>query len=200
MKLKFLGHSSFKLITNENRIIYIDPYSGEYDEGANLILVSNGNYDHCSRTIIKQIRHDNTEVITSNENSGAINAERLGYNEEKLIDEHIQVKALRAQSEQYPNAISFLIKVDGVILYFAGATKKLENVDCDIAIIPVGGTYTLTPEEASEDIRKVKPKVVIPMHYGSVEGTIENAEHFYELLSDAHIKVMVMNEDEEVNF
>ena len=200
MNLKFLGHSSFKIKTNENRVIYIDPYAGEDYEGSNLILVSNSNYDHSSRDKIKKIRHDNTEVITTKENAGNINGIVIIPGQDLVVDENIDIKCLRAESDNYHDAVGFLLKVDNIVIYFAGATKKLENVKCDVALIPVGSTHTLTPTEASQDIRIIKPKIVIPMHFGDVEGTLEDAEHFSELLSDVEIKVLIMKENEDIDF
>ena len=70
-------------------------------------------------------------------------------------------------------------------VYIAGdtdATKEAEAVDCDIAMIPIGGTYTMDPKKAARLINAMKPAIAIPTHYGSVAGKPEDGEAFAKLV------------------
>ncbi|MBQ5355078.1 MAG: MBL fold metallo-hydrolase, partial [Clostridia bacterium] len=51
-------------------------------------------------------------------------------------------------------------------------------VHCDIAVIPVGGKYTMTAEEAAELVNKIAPKAAIPTHYGTIVGKPSDGDLF----------------------
>ena len=75
----------------------------------------------------------------------------------------------------------YVVTMDGVRYYVAGDTdamKELSSVSCDVALVPVGGTYTMTAKEAAKLINEIKPLVAIPTHYGSIVGKPEDAEVF----------------------
>ncbi len=85
----------------------------------------------------------------------------------------------------------YIITLDGVRIYVAGdtdATNEAGEVKCDIALVPIGGTFTMNYKEAAELINKMKPKYVIPTHYGSYVGDISDGEEFSKLV-DEDIKV-----------
>jgi len=67
-------------------------------------------------------------------------------------------------------------------------TKETSHVECDVAFLPVGGTYTMDYIEAASLTRKIKPKYVIPTHYGSVVGDIECGILFKELINEKETK------------
>ncbi|MBW2602084.1 MAG: MBL fold metallo-hydrolase, partial [Deltaproteobacteria bacterium] len=77
------------------------------------------------------------------------------------------------------------ITVSGVRVYHAGDTDvipEMESVQADIALLPVSGTYVMTAQEAVEAAKMIKPKVVIPMHYGAIVGSADDAKHFKEAM------------------
>ena len=67
--------------------------------------------------------------------------------------------------------------------------KNLQNID--IALLPIGGTYTMDIVEAAEAANAIKPKTVIPMHYNKIEGTEANPEEFKQKI-DTDIKVEIL--------
>jgi len=80
--------------------------------------------------------------------------------------------------------IGFILSVKGVRIYHAGDTDpipEMKNFKTDIALLPVSGTYVMTPEEAGEAARMIKPKLAIPMHYGTIVGSENDAERFKQL-------------------
>jgi L-ascorbate metabolism protein UlaG (beta-lactamase superfamily) len=71
--------------------------------------------------------------------------------------------------------------MDGVRYYVSGdtdAVRELSSVKCDVALVPVGGTYTMTAKEAAKLITEIRPQVAIPTHYGSIVGKPEDGEIF----------------------
>ncbi len=89
--------------------------------------------------------------------------------------------------------VGYILELDGTRVYIAGdtdATKEAEAVKCDIAMIPIGGTYTMNFKEAAKLINKMRPKCAIPTHYGSIVGKPSDGEDFKKLVDD-EIEVVI---------
>ena len=81
--------------------------------------------------------------------------------------------------------VSYLVTLDKVVYYIAGdtdVTKEAKEVKCDVAFVPVGGTYTMDCLEASNLCNIIKPKLAVPIHYGYVVGSVKDAEIFKKRL------------------
>jgi len=192
LHLVWLGHAGFKVKSN-NIVIYIDPYQIEEDEKADIVLITHDHYDHCSKEDVEKITKDDT-IIVCNEAS----AKKLGV-QAKIIDAGktidvmgIKITAVPAYNigkEFHPKGygLGFIIDIAGKRIYHAGDTDVIPEMrdikDIDIALFPVGGTYTMNAEEAVEAAELIKPRIAIPMHYGSIVGTANDAELFKELYS-----------------
>ena len=86
-----------------------------------------------------------------------------------------------------------IFDVDGEKVYVAGdtdLTKEASEVSCDVALVPIGGTYTMNSKDAAKLVNKIKPKVTSPVHYGGIIGTIGDADKFKGLVDDG-IEVVV---------
>ena len=70
--------------------------------------------------------------------------------------------------------------------------EENRKVKCDVAFVPVGGTYTMSFEEAAQLINEIKPQVAVPIHYGSVVGTKQDAIDFIKLLNPTINGVILM--------
>ena len=93
-------------------------------------------------------------------------------------------KQFHPQANQW---VGYLVTMNEVTYYIAGDTdinEDVKKVRCDVAMIPVGGTYTMTAEEAAELAEMIHPKAAIPTHYGSVAGKAEDGQIFADLLKD----------------
>ncbi len=177
--VKWLGHSSFQL-NIDNLVVYVDPYEGDYTDKADAIIVSHEHHDHCDPSKIEEVRKEETAIIApptcSSRIRGKVTAMKAG---EKTAIGGIAVKAVQAYNVKrfrspgvtfHPknSGLGFLITAGGKTVYFAGDTdlipemKELGNVN--LAILPIGGTYTMDVPEAVEAALTIKPQVVIPMH------------------------------------
>jgi L-ascorbate metabolism protein UlaG (beta-lactamase superfamily) len=64
-----------------------------------------------------------------------------------------------------------------------------------IALLPVGGRFTMTAEEAAEAAKLIKPALAIPIHYGGIVGTNQDAEEFVRLCKEADIDAKILEKE-----
>ncbi len=188
-KISWLGHSSVKI--GGDKIIYIDPWKLKDGEKADIILVSHSHGDHLSLEDIKKISKEDTVIITTpdcvSQLSGDVRAVKPG---DEVTVSGITIEVVAAYNKDkafHPKAnnwIGFVVTVGGKRIYYCGDTDfipEMDNIKADIVIAPVGGTYTMTAEEAAEAVNFIKPEVAIPIHYDDIVGSIEDAKKFKEL-------------------
>jgi len=188
--LNWLGHASFK-ITGE-KIIYIDPYQleGEYEK-ADIILITHSHFDHCSPPDVNKIQKSNTVIVATpdckSDLSGKIKAVKPG---DKITVKGINIEIVPAYNinkRYHPksnNWVGYIVTVNTKRIYHAGDTDKIPvmgDIKADIVILPIGGTYTMTSEEAADAANRIKPQLAVPMHFGSVVGSKSDAERFKNL-------------------
>jgi len=192
IQLVWLGHAGFK-IKNNGIVIYIDPFQIEDNEKADIILITHDHYDHCSPKDIEKIAKEDTTIVCNEVCASKLDRKARIIKENGSIEVlGVIIKAVPAYNlnkEFHPKGygVGFVIELSGKCIYHAGDTdfipemKNLQNID--IALLPVGGTYTMNAEQAVEAAELIKPKIAIPMHYGSIVGSISDAETFKELYS-----------------
>lgn len=196
--IQVLCHSSIKI--NEGKVIYFDPFkiNKQYND-ADIIFITHDHYDHYSEEDIdKVIKPDTTIVIPEGmqvkllkkgiKNSNIITVEpEKTYVVEGLKFETIPAYNVNKAFHPKDNGwVGYILEIDGIRYYIAGDTdinEENKRVKCDIAFVPVGGTYTMDFKEAAELVNEIKPKVAVPIHYGSIVGTNEDAINFQKLLN-----------------
>ncbi len=207
MKITWLGHSSFK-IQIDHFFIYIDPYldpfSAEKYEPADMILVSHWHYSHCTLESIRRIRKEGTVIFGTNEVSSQMEACQTIYAEQKFdITDRIKLKAVKALSNkrnhQGTGMIGFLIEFDGRSIYYSSDTELHGAVPFNpsIAIVPVGGTTTMNAVESARFVDVIKPLIAIPCHYGKIEGTVDDALEFKKIVEKTDAKVLILTQFKE---
>ncbi len=204
MKLIWLGHASFKIVTKEGFVIYIDPFAGEeaeYEQKANLVLISHEGYHHLSYEKERKVKADSTVVLSTKQVAYEVNGTAINPGEEQQVG-NVKVKAVHAYStrpgigREKGVSLGFLIHIEGKIIYFADSTgliPEMKEIVCDIALLPVATTTTMRPQDAAQAVKTINPKLAIPMHYGLHGGTIEEAEQFKEIVeSETNTKVWIL--------
>ena len=178
--------SSIKLTLD--KIIYFDPYKIEDNKhDADIIFITHNHYDHMDINSINKIKNENTIIIAPQTMKDTIDKiefkDYIYLNPNENIDiDNINIKTIPAYNIEksfHPrknNWLGYIVTFNNISYYIAGdtdKTKESESVKCDIALIPIGGYYTMDVEEATELIKIIKPKIVIPTHYGSIVGNID---------------------------
>ena len=188
--IKWLGHSGFKI--TGSKTVYIDPFKINDDEPADIIIATHEHFDHLSVEDIKKIKTGDTVIITTKDCfskvSGNVRTIDIG---QTLEVDGIKIEAVPAYNlnkEFHPKHnkwMGVVLTIDERRIYHAGDTDNIPEMsnlkNIDIALLPVSGTYVMTAEEAANAANMIKPKVAIPMHYGSIVGTALDAEKFQEL-------------------
>ena len=202
-KLHWLGHDSFRL--DGPPVIYFDPYKlrGELPVG-DLILISHEHHDHCSPDDVKQVRGPDTVILAGGTAADKLQGAQTMKPGDRLTVLGVEVEAVRAYNVNKFRApgvpfhpkeaehVGFVVTVDGVRVYHAGDTDhipEMADLDCDVALLPVSGTYVMTAEEAAEAARAIQPEIVVPMHYGSGIGTADDGQRLTELY-DGEVAVL----------
>ena len=195
--IEVLYHSCIRM--NKEKMIYIDPYHIEKNyNDADMIFITHDHYDHYSEEDIDKVRKNNTIFIVPENLLNKLI--KKGINDENIITldpgdaeniDGIKVEAIHSYNIDKPfhpkknNWLGYVIEIDGVRYYIAGdtdITEENKNIKCDVAFVPVGGKYTMNFSEAAQLINIIKPKIAVPIHYGSVVGTKQDATDFIKLL------------------
>ena len=89
--------------------------------------------------------------------------------------------------------LGFVLTMDGTRVYYAGDTDfipEMKNIRCDVALLPVSGTYVMTAEEAAEAAAAINPQIAVPMHYGAIVGTADDAQKFKGLVKNCEVEIV----------
>ena len=190
-------HSSIKI--NGEKIIYIDPYKiKEINKDADLIFITHEHYDHYSIEDINKIKKSNTRFIVPKSMKNRLVIDEISESDIISVDvknkysvddiEFETIPAYNINKSFHPknnNWVGYIININNIKYYIAGDTDITDeaiNVKCDIAFIPIGGTYTMDYKEAATLTNKIKPKYAIPIHYGLIVGKYEDAIKYSNLL------------------
>ena len=193
-------HSSIRLETKLGTVIYVDPFGFTSEpHDADMIMITHIHFDHFSPEDIARVRTPFTKFVMPAQNMlDFIKAGFTGEHAAFLVPyEHAMplpgieietVPAYNLTKKFHPEDeawMGYVVEIDGTRVYIAGDTDDLpENreIKCDIALVPVGGTYTMDAAEAAAFVNALRPKVAIPEHYGSVAGSADDGKRFAQLV------------------
>lgn len=203
-KITINTHSSIRI--EGERICYFDPFNiGDSPNDADFVFLTHDHYDHFDEDALRKVIKNDTIFVVPNNLRNKLLEMNVpdGQLEAMMPDEKVDVDGLYVEAvASYNNLkpyhpkmarwLGYVVDFGGERVYVAGdtdITEENQKVKCDIALVPVGGTYTMNPAEAAELINTIKPKVAIPTHYGSIAGKRTDADDF-EKLVDKKIKVV----------
>ena len=207
--IEVLYHSSIRI--NKEKIIYIDPFKIDRNfNDADIIFITHDHYDHYSEEDIEKVINENTTIIIPEELLTKLL--RKGINKNAIItvepNKNYMVQGIKFETISAYNTnktfhpkengwVGYIIIINGIRYYIAGdtdITEENKQVKCDVAFVPVGGTYTMDFKEAAQLINEIQPKIAIPIHYGSVVGTNQDATDFVKLLHPSIKGIILMKQ------
>jgi len=204
--IELLTHSSIRI--KGDVVIYCDPFriNREYHD-ADLVLITHDHFDHFSPEDIALVSKPDTvylipsvmekqarkalgkkAMILTGDAGESFNFE---YTDIDMVPSYNVGKSFHPREAGW---VGYLIHIDNKTIYIAGDTDindDIINVECDIAMVPVGGKYTMDYKEAADLINQIGCNVAIPTHYGSVAGDDADGERFKELV-DSSIEVKII--------
>lgn len=225
MKVKFIGHSAFYIETQSVQAV-IDPFINDNPvskmktddiKALTHIFVTHGHGDHLGDTIELAKKH-NALVITNYEiatyfSTQGVNAHPMHIGGRTSFDFGVvkmtaAVHGSAIHSDNGPidggNPGGFLMTIDGKTLYHAGDTgltmdmKLLSDEDIDLALLPIGGNFTMDITDAIKAVSFIQPKSVVPMHYNTFPLIQADPEIFKEAISDSDVIIMLPNDSIEI--
>ena len=216
VEIKWLGNAGFFI--KDSRAIYIDPYNIKEDsEKADLILITHSHYDHCSFADMKKIVKESTKIIIPADCQSKIT--RFDFPVEmKIIEPNEEINFGGTMISSFPSYnldkpfhpkeegwMGYILKINGLLIYHAGDTDFIPEmqrltgyIGSDkklIALLPVGGRFTMTAEEAAEAVQLIKPHLAIPTHYGSIAGTEKDAVEFVQLCKEYGLDAKILEKE-----
>jgi L-ascorbate metabolism protein UlaG (beta-lactamase superfamily) len=197
-KIKWLGHASFR-IDGSRATVYIDPWKLKSSVPADIVCITHSHYDHLSEEDVEKIRKPSTVIVGPADcKAGFGDAFKVIAPGGSLEIGEVKIEAVPAYNTDkqfHPkknNWVGYVVTVDGFRVYHSGDTDmipEMANICADVALLPVGGTYTMTVKQAAEAIQKINPKVAVPMHCGDIVGSLDDRETFRKL-SKAPVTVL----------
>ncbi len=203
-----ISHDTFKI--KGSQTIYTDPFKVTRNDEADIVLISHEHFDHLSREDLDKVVFPGTTIVASSIcKSGlkGVKAKEIEYLDPggKFTVNKVEIDAVPAYNlnkfrepgqvfhPKEGNRVGFIFTMDGTRVYYAGDTDaipEMRKIKCDIALLPVSGTYVMTAEEAAEAVEMIKPKIAVPMHYGAIVGDEADAQRFKSLVKDYQVEIV----------
>jgi len=212
--ISWFGHASFQFTdTNGNRIYYVDPFElpNKPLEKADLLFITHAHSDHLSPDDIAPLLQPDTTIIAPIDCLEKLHLpEDQQYpilpNEEHTVKgfHFLTVPAYNISPEklsfhpQANNWVGYVFTLNGKKIYHAGDTdiipemEILSRLHLDIAMLPIGGIYTMDVEEAARAANMIAAKITIPMHYRRLLGENYKAteEQFKTLVTNSQVLIL----------
>lgn len=197
----WLGHASFRLEGGDGTVVYIDPYNlKEQEKKADVVLITHPHFDHFSPADLNKVVKNGTKLFGPEALAGKVSGDFAALKPgDNVSAAGVSVEAVSAYNTDknfHPKASGFLgyvVGIDGIAVYHAGDTdliEEMKSVKADVALLPIGGTYTMDAHDACKALQVIKPKAGVPMHYGSVVGSREDAIRFKNLCAVCEVLIL----------
>lgn len=193
----------------ESKILYFDAFQIEEEKhDADYIFITHEHFDHFDPDSVRNVMKEGSVIIAPESMKKKLIKE-LATNESDCIFcqpgtihelEQIRIEAVPAYNKLKPfhtkgsKWLGYIVKMDEVSYYVAGDTdvnEDIKKVKCDVALIPIGGHYTMDKKQAADLICVIKPKVAIPTHYGDIVGSPNDGSVFKKLIEAADKDIQV---------
>ena len=172
--------SAFRLQSG-GTIVYVDPHRLDGGPPASLILITHEHFDHMDPSAINAVATGDTVIVANapcaRQLQGKVSGRVVSAQEgDTVLEKAVEVRAVAGYNSHHPRGfnIGFVFRLGDQTVFHAGDSDLVPEMsqvgDIDVALLPIGGTYTMAEAEAADAVRMIHPRVVIPMHYGYATG------------------------------
>jgi L-ascorbate metabolism protein UlaG (beta-lactamase superfamily) len=212
--VKWFGHASFSFVDqNGNQIYYVDPFDLKVKnlEKADIVFITHAHQDHFSQSDIQRIVKDTTVFVAPPDI-----LENIDVSDERKIkvepNRHYEVKGFKFQTipaynnhpdklQYHPkenNWVGYIFYLNGKKIYHAGDSdfipemKALRDMRLDVAMLPIGGKFTMEEKEAAAAANVIAAKVTVPIHYRRLLGEKfeQTEENFKKLVTNSEVIIL----------
>jgi L-ascorbate metabolism protein UlaG (beta-lactamase superfamily) len=145
------------------------------------VLITHEHFDHMDPASIKAVEGPDTVVVANapcaRQLQSKVKARIVSIEEGQSVSEKgVDVRAVPGYNDIHRRGanVGFLFSLGGLTIYHAGDTGRIPEMASlgaiDVALLPIGGTYTMDEKEAAEAVNDLRPKVAVPIHYGYATG------------------------------
>lgn len=203
-----IAHDTFRIAGS--KVLYTDPFKVSKRDPADIVLLSHDHFDHLSLEDLEKVCTPDTSIVASHlceaglKNVRAKEKRFLGVNGKCTVGK-VEIEAVAAYNVDkfrepgkafHPKdvaGVGFVFEMDGTRVYYAGDTDfipEMKSIQCDIALLPVSGTYVMTVEEAAKAAQTLNPQIAVPMHYGAIVGSEADAKKFKALVTSCGVQIV----------
>lgn len=228
--IKWLGHAAVEITTAEGTVIYIDPWlengvgntTVDSIEKADIVLLTHDHFDHRGNAGAIMQKCKNAILVAQPELLGVMQQE-YGIPDEQMVNGGggmniggtVQIKDVRitmteaTHSSNTGEPSGFILEIGGERIYHAGDTALFATMlllaklyPMKVALLPIGGVFTMDPVQAAEAAKILGVETVIPIHYKSFPILEPNADRFVALTREVapNVNVIVPEPGEAVEF
>ena len=209
--IQVIYHSSIRF--SKGKVIYFDPFKIDKDyNDADVIFITHDHYDHYSEEDIDKVVKNDTIIVAPEDLLTKLL--KKGFERDNIIlvmpnqkytvkgIEFETIPAYNVNKNFHPKAnewVGYLINIEEISYYISGdtdITDENRKVECDVAFVPVGGTFTMDYKEAADLVNEIKPIIAVPTHYGSIVGEKTDGESFKKLVKpEIEVRILLKNID-----
>ena len=183
--------------------VYIDPWGVTGDPPADVVFITHAHNDHFEPDDLKKVVRSSTKLFAPRDVAQELSGEVTPVTPGDSFDAGgIKAQAVPAYNvveerlDKHPrsnNWVGYILTLGDHTYYHAGDTDhapELDEIKADVTFLPIGGTYTMTAPEAAELAKVISPRLAVPMHYGFVVGTPDDADTFKKEASPVEVEIL----------
>ncbi len=221
----WLGHASFE-VNLDGTVIYLDPWFDKKPrqmnrlvqssiknvddiKKADVIMISHEHFDHCDPYDVTRMVQRTFATIVGPDESLAnfkdiLPRRKMAIQQDESFElQGLQITVTPARHPQSINPVGYILEKNGKSIYFAGDTYEfphMADIDVDVALLPIGGSFTMDVIGAVSAVKRMQASFAIPMHFNTFDRIQASAEEFAKRLKETKTAAKVLQIGQTFDF